>query len=83
MKKCMEVAENKATHDAICGYTISFPSVLQSILILNFVRMEIVKYVKKFGRMICASIYSYPIVICSQSDTLSLHTGFYWGKKML
>lgn len=73
MKNFIRVAENRDTHDVICSYTFSFPSACQPILILVFVSMELVKYGRKFGRVICAAIYSYPTAVCSQSDFILTH----------
>lgn len=38
-----------------------------------FVSMELVKYGMKLGRVICATIYSHPIAVCSQSDFILTH----------
>lgn len=73
MKNCIRVAENRDTHDVICDYTISFPSACQSKLMFAFVSMELVKYGRKLGRVICAAIYSHPIAVCSQSDFILTH----------
>lgn len=68
MENVIRDAENRDTHDVICSYTMSSPSARQPILMLGFVSMELVKYGKKFGRVICVAIYSYSIADCSQSD---------------
>lgn len=66
MNNFIRVAENRDTHDVICGYTVYFPSDCQPILMLVSVNMEFVKYGRKFGRVIRAAIYFYPIAVCSQ-----------------
>lgn len=66
MKDFIRVAENRDTHDVICSSAISFPQACQPALMLIFVSMELVKYGRKFGRVICAAICSYPIAVCSQ-----------------
>lgn len=73
MKNFIRVAENRDTHDVICGYTISFPSACQPLLMFAFVSMEVVKYGRKRGRVICAAIYSHLIAVCSQSDFILTH----------